>query len=57
MEGLDSNAYQAQNHDNVRFCFNLQKYFYSLVIGVKLNMAVCGYRVDHINELKPQVST
>lgn len=31
-----------------------EKYFYSLVIGVKLNMAVCGYRVDHINHLKPQ---
>ncbi|KAJ7356037.1 hypothetical protein OS493_027434 [Desmophyllum pertusum] len=33
-----------------------EKYFFSLVIGVKLNMAVCGYRVKHINHLKPQVS-
>ncbi|XP_074616924.1 uncharacterized protein LOC141876281 isoform X2 [Acropora palmata] len=32
----------------------VQKYFYSLVIGMKLNMAVCGYPVDHINHFKPQ---
>jgi len=31
-----------------------EKYFFSLVVGVKLNMAVCGYRVGHINHLKPQ---
>lgn len=31
-----------------------EKYFFSLVIGVKLNMGVCGYRVGHINHLKPQ---
>ncbi|KAL9976053.1 hypothetical protein ACROYT_G013288 [Oculina patagonica] len=31
-----------------------EKYFFSLVIGVKLNMAVCGYKIDHINHLKPQ---
>lgn len=31
-----------------------EKYFYSLVIGMKLNMAVCGYPVDHINHFKPQ---
>ncbi|XP_032220251.1 sorting nexin-4 [Nematostella vectensis] len=30
-----------------------EKYFYSLVIGVKLNMAVCGHRIDQINQLKP----
>lgn len=30
-----------------------EKYFFSLVIGVKLNMGVCGLRVDHINHLKP----
>ena len=27
------------------------------MIGVKLNMAMCGYKVDHINHLKPQVSS
>ena len=36
---------------------HLQKYFFSLVIGVKLNMAVCGYRVGRMNHLKPEVVT
>lgn len=31
-----------------------EKYFFSLFIGVKLNMTLCGYRVDHMNHLKPQ---
>lgn len=30
-----------------------EKYFFSLVIGVKLNMGICGYRVHHLNHLKP----
>ena len=32
-----------------------QKYFYSLVIGVKLNMAICGYTMNELNQSKPQV--
>ena len=36
---------------------HFQKYFFSLVIGVKLNMAVCGYRVGRMNHLKPEVVT
>lgn len=41
--------------DNLVLCL-LQKYFYSLVIGVKLNVTACGYRVEHMNQLKPHVS-
>ena len=34
---------------------HFQNYFFSLVIGVKLNMAVCGYRIGRMNHLKPEV--
>ncbi|CAB4023242.1 sorting nexin-16-like, partial [Paramuricea clavata] len=31
-----------------------QKYFYSLVLGVKLNMVICGFTMEELNWMKPQ---
>ncbi|XP_046842886.1 spindle pole body component 110-like [Xenia sp. Carnegie-2017] len=31
-----------------------QKYFYALVLGVKLNMAICGFTMDKFNWMTPQ---
>lgn len=46
---------QAKFNDLQRYAVTTEeKYFFSLVIGVKLNMAVCGYRVGRMNHLKPE---
>ncbi|XP_028392248.1 polyamine-modulated factor 1-binding protein 1-like [Dendronephthya gigantea] len=31
-----------------------QKYFYALLLGVKLNMVICGFSMSEINFMKPQ---
>ena len=35
--------------------FIFKKYFYALVLGVKLNMVICGFTMDELNWMKPQV--
>eukprot|EP00794_Sanderia_malayensis_P008017 gene8017-8876_t len=48
--------YQKQLEEAQRYTSNAeQKYFYSLILGVKLNMALWGKATVEINQLKPAI--
>ena len=40
------------NDNNI---FYFKKYFYALVLGVKLNMVICGFTMGELNWMKPRV--
>ncbi|XP_035679364.1 uncharacterized protein LOC118417766 [Branchiostoma floridae] len=57
VQGRDAHMHELQRQvtDLQHYCNSAEeRYFYSLVIGVKLNMSAQGYRTMHINQLKPQ---
>eukprot|EP00058_Branchiostoma_floridae_P008770 XP_002594258.1 hypothetical protein BRAFLDRAFT_65110 [Branchiostoma floridae] len=57
VQGRDAHMHELQRQvtDLQHYCNSAEeRYFYSLVIGVKLNMSAQGYRTTHINQLKPQ---
>ncbi|XP_066289803.1 sorting nexin-16-like [Branchiostoma lanceolatum] len=57
LQGRDAHMHELQRQvtDLQHYCNSAEeRYFYSLVIGVKLNMSAQGYRTTQINQLKPQ---
>ncbi|XP_019640373.1 PREDICTED: sorting nexin-16-like [Branchiostoma belcheri] len=57
IQGRDAHMHELQRQvtDLQHYCNSAEeRYFYSLVIGVKLNMSAQGYKTTHINQLKPQ---